>query len=924
MPDKKFYLVDDEPDQSPAEQPAAAAPSFWDRLGGIRGVGGMGTRALAGILGAEGGFPGAAIGGAGELAAELIEGSKPSFSRVATEAGLSAIPLSKIFQAGKPALSAARGALYAGGGTAAREVLGEGKPLDPAAIGTSAATGGVLGGVLGKFLGLGGAAKAAESDVPKFADKASYEAWKANRANAIPPATYEVVPTAQTILDARGNPTDIIEKGTKIGGKGGNFRPSGVPEGTYPYSGRIPITGTPASASGRVQKVMAKEAAEAEKAAETDRLAQENADRYAKIQAAREGLVPGDPRFSESLSAVGPEGERVSMGQSFDERPAPKAPPAPVVPQTPEVSPTPSAAAGIPAGATAAESPLDNLLKFFKTPQGATGQNYRLAKDAATAGEIPSAELAREAHLRQLGKLPAAEGEAGKVIGPYAPGKGPQAAGPVTADSVAAAKAASEAELAAHQEALRIADQDEAALKAREQFHIAEPPPATPESPVAPETPDWVKEQLGIVDRLQKLSDEQKGAIDPVLLARLGLGAGGALAGAATDPFDNKLQSAAFGAAVGAAAPNLMKLGVRPEVASAIEKSPGSLADKARAIYHELPQVQRFNYLSDLTGLSANAFAGPYGSAIMASIEKGLSGDARGWAALKELTPANFLREHLNARSLEEAQTAIGRAEGVALGADANAFQRLMARPGQLMTAGDIAARNILQRAGFTADEARVITLTSEPESALGRNIVRIGKATTEGGKASPLIQLMFPFKRTTTNILEQGAQRVPGLGFLAQAGRDVPDPIKTQLVQQGIGGAVGAGSAALGSQLDPETAKTVRKYVTNFGGQYSLPAGLGFAMGQAARKGKSPISGVINEAAYSLPLPTAEPLTEWGKFGASFLDPSISASVPRGAVPGVAKDLASILGMGKAALSADETPAAETPNEPDLVFRRR
>ncbi len=914
MPDKVFYLKDDEELGQPTEQPAAA-PTLWDRLGGMRGMAGTGIRALSGILGAEGGWTGAGIGGGGEFLAELAEGSKPSMSRVATEAGLSAIPLSKIFRAGSPLLSAGRGALYAGGGTAAREVLGEGQAPDPRAIGTSALTGGVLGGILGKFLGLG---KAAESEIPKFSDKASYEAWKANQGKAIPPATYEVVPTSQTaVTDATGNPTTL-----KITGKGGNFQPQGVPEGTPAYSGRVPVVGTPASASGRVQKVMAKEAAAAEKEAAAAQKEADNAARLQQIEDIQSGREPGDWAARESISATGPGGEKLSVSRPWS-APEPEVPSAPAPKSaglaallgiSPEAAPVAAKAAeqAAPVTAQAAPAAESPLLKILKTREGATGLNYRLAKEAEKAGEIPSSQFAREAHMRSLEDKIAAN--AAKTEAPAA-----QVLTPLQ-EAEAKFKAFAEKSKA---EMFQKAEEAKARVAAQAAPAAAEAAvPAAAEAPVEP----WVTEQLGIVDRLQKLADEQKGAASIGALTHLGLGAAGAAVGAATDPFDNKLQSAAFGGAMGALAPNLLKLGVRPEVANAVEKSPGSLADKAKAIYHELPQVQRFNYLSDLTGLAANSFAGPYGSAVMASIEKGLAGDARGWAALKELTPMNFLREHLNAHTLEEAQSAIGRAEGVALGPNASITQKIIAAPGRFMTAGDIAARNILQRAGFTEGEARVITLTGEPESALGRNIVRFGKAKTEGGKPSALAQLMFPFKRTTTNIFEQGLQRIPGAGFVAQAARDVPDPIKTQLVQQGIGGAVGAGSAALGASLDPESAKTARRFVTNFGGQYSLPAGIGFAMGQAARKGKSPVAGALNEAKYSLPLPTAEPLYEWGKLGASLLDPEVEASLPRGAVPGVVTDLGTILGMGRSALSAGQpnSPAAATPQEPDLIFRRR
>src|SRR5205814_9617828 len=53
--------------------------------------------------------------------------------------------------------------------------------------------------------------------------------------------------------------------------------------------------------------------------------------------------------------------------------------------------------------APAASEEPSALAQFFRTPEGATGQNYRLAREAAGAGEIPSFQPARQAHLRELG-----------------------------------------------------------------------------------------------------------------------------------------------------------------------------------------------------------------------------------------------------------------------------------------------------------------------------------------------------------------------------------------------------------------------------------------------------------------------------------------------------------------------------------------
>lgn len=97
---------------------------------------------------------------------------------------------------------------------------------------------------------------------------------------------------------------------------------------------------------------------------------------------------------------------------------------------------------------TPQESPEAQLLRFFKTPQGATGFNYRLAQQAEQAGEIPTAQYAREARLR-----------------------------------------------------------------------TTQPQPEQVPQPAEPTTPDWVKEQLDLIEKskLSNLSDllKPKNPLDP-------------------------------------------------------------------------------------------------------------------------------------------------------------------------------------------------------------------------------------------------------------------------------------------------------------------------------------------------------------------------------------------------------------------------
>lgn len=84
------------------------------------------------------------------------------------------------------------------------------------------------------------------------------------------------------------------------------LKPIRVQPPAGPATPRVPITGMPAEASGRVQKVMAAE-----------QVAADNATRLQKIQDAQAGMKAGEPSISETLSAKTPEGGRTSMSTKF-------------------------------------------------------------------------------------------------------------------------------------------------------------------------------------------------------------------------------------------------------------------------------------------------------------------------------------------------------------------------------------------------------------------------------------------------------------------------------------------------------------------------------------------------------------------------------------------------------------------------------
>jgi hypothetical protein len=389
----------------------------------------------------------------------------------------------------------------------------------------------------------------------------------------------------------------------------------------------------------------------------------------------------------------------------------------------------------------------------------------------------------------------------------------------------------------------------------------------------------------------------------PELMARLGLGATGAavgsVVGAQQDPLGNKPMSALAGGITGglagAALPSLTsrlpeitttlaKLGAKPASLMNLETKltePGGLSKTAKAIYDAMPNAQRFNYLMSPSGLIANTVVATHGSLTMAAIEGILSGDSRAFPLITELlSPAGmtrFIKEYHTAapeaqKLIENAASGgVGRAEMGNLGGLGKAVQSGIEIPGLMMTTSDVVGRNILMRFGYSADEARTITLTSQPFTSTGH-----GYAGIRGWLAS----MLAPFRRTPTNVVEQGFLRTPGVGFMTQASGAPPANLRTQLVRQGMGIGVGVGSEQIGEHMSPENARLYRRYLTNYAGQYGLQAALGLTIGAAKQAGRPWQQGLVSGVSRALPLPTMDPVLEPFNFFAN------KGPVPRGWYP--------------------------------------
>lgn len=382
----------------------------------------------------------------------------------------------------------------------------------------------------------------------------------------------------------------------------------------------------------------------------------------------------------------------------------------------------------------------------------------------------------------------------------------------------------------------------------------------------------------------------------PQLALKLGLGAAGAAAGGVVDPLDNPMASAALGGAAGYNITNipaiLRSLGAPAHVMNTLQErlaTPEGIRQTASEVVKALPQLQRTMLLADRAGLLANAAVGPWGSGMVFAIERGLSGDPRGWALARRLiNPVEFigrLTRHMESGAAEALIQSgdMGRAETSALdwlGSRQPRVRQVVQAPGMAMTAGDMSVRDIIEDVGFAEHEARRATMTNEPE-------LSAPKALTDLTKRSPLLQALMPFSRTLANIGEQGALSFPGLGAYLQAGRDVPDTAAQQVIQQLVmtPAATAAGYLA-GSNMDPNTqaSRTINKFLTNAAGRYSLAAGGGFAAGQAKQAGR-PITttGLVDAFSGALPLPSTAPVTDTLRYFGGGMQ---GKDIPRGFMP--------------------------------------
>lgn len=400
----------------------------------------------------------------------------------------------------------------------------------------------------------------------------------------------------------------------------------------------------------------------------------------------------------------------------------------------------------------------------------------------------------------------------------------------------------------------------------------------------------------------------ESGVANPELMARLGMGAAGALIGGATDPLDDPLLSAIGGAGLGLSIPSLAKVAgsfmtrattdptVPPKIKQIVAAVSTGDQDKiAGAFWQDLPNYLRANMLIG-PNTPNNFFAGPWGAGSMAGLELHMAGDPMGARILELMRPANWANEYkkalpeagelilnVNAMSQERFGSAVS---------GSGLVSKFLRAPAIGMMAGDIATRNILKAAGMSDDLARRYTLTSEPATRLMRNLGNIQRS-------GPVGQLLLPFSRTIANIVEQGISRAPIIGPIVQA--KVPalaHPAAVQAQQQVLGTAVPLAAMGVGYTIpegDSPAGKifggTLRSAVSNAAGPYSGLASIGLGMGRALQKPEAGVGDVLSRAAteafQTVPLPTTDIPTSYVSQLKRLLSGEGINRIPAGAVPG-------------------------------------
>ena len=432
----------------------------------------------------------------------------------------------------------------------------------------------------------------------------------------------------------------------------------------------------------------------------------------------------------------------------------------------------------------------------------------------------------------------------------------------------------------------------QAASRAAKAKAVDAPKPVTPDPTLGPTSDDLSKlspeDQLNEITRLvQSFKNRPKGgstlsafgggqledmakiaAENPAFTRAMTTIAGAGTGAAAND--EDPVTGAVVGGAIGFGGPTLFNAVNKARTAGApatpeLAKKFGDMLD---TVFKMMPDFQRASLLSKPLPLIMNSVVGPWGSIIMHGLEDAIQLDPRGIKLLKLALGPKFLKnfKHTMPRAKELIGEAADRSEMMSRDTGPEWYKRLTQYPGVFMTAGDESARELAKLAGYTDEEARVMTLTSEPFTSVGAGISKMkkGAVNRDTGKRGWLIDMTLPFYRTNMNQIEQGLERFPFVGiWMNMRAKPVPAPWKQQFVQQVMGLNAGGVGYMMGEETPPEDAKYVLKFINNFGGQYGALAAAGFMMGQASQRGASDWKALTSEITGAMPLPSTQPIAD-------------------------------------------------------------
>lgn len=503
--------------------------------------------------------------------------------------------------------------------------------------------------------------------------------------------------------------------------------------------------------------------------------------------------------------------------------------------QPANVAPEPIVSPGEPNGAN--PPPESPLLKILRTKKGATGANYRMAKEAAAAGEIPSADYARDSHLIQLGKPPE---------GPFAAPKAPRKPTDLLEQVLEMSKPKQSFDWPEVGGRMEMTPEGSHTLAPIEGGTV-EPPVGNPDAGAAgsPDAPDWIRQANEELEAMKK-DRGQSGAIAPGLLRLLTAGTGAAI-GAPTasylDPDDPNagVKGALAGAALGYAGSG----------------GPQELINWRNAGLLATPSAQFKKPLSDI------------GAYVGHGLEQALSGNRQlaanmGQEALRFPTNiSNYVKAFKDPRLAEDvigdtAKPYIEPAKGL---------MGIVARP---FAAAQYATSQAMQRAGVTPDEAKDTLLLGTPKAELFKKWLDLQKLPGWQGQA---VRAVRPFARIGTNLFERGWERIPGISMMTG------DP-ETRVARTLLGtGALAAGALTGHSdEQDMEqggepTSPIVRGLRRALLASYGIPFMAGEAL--AGPGGMRDLAYMVPGLSQTIPMPgPKDNAAAWGeKIGKRWLD---------------------------------------------------